>query len=250
LSISILIICIAIQRLLLFDRYAYQLHWLESYFNWLVNKVEYITEGHALVGVLILILPVIILFSLLFSMIYHSFGITAYYVANLILVWLCMDARNLSKKPYSNIRAADLFILTYERLFAVIFWFVVLGPSGLILYTATISLRNYLLAANHQNLLFYVMRIKALLDWAPIRLLGLSYAITGHFSSVFRLWPAHLRTGLSADSRLAVEYGCAALGINENILDKAQAEIVQLIDRALLFWLLVIGLLTLAFWMG
>lgn len=249
-SISIIIICLVLQRLFLFDRFAYQLHWLEVYFHWIINKVEYVMEGHAIVGVLILLMPLVIVFNLLFILVYHFFGIVTYYIVNLIFVWLCIDGRDLVKKPYPLARGADLFIFTYERLFAVIFWFVVFGPAGLILYTATISLRNFLLAESHQNLLSYVLKLKAVLDWAPIRLLGLSYAVVGHFSSVSKMWSTHLTTGLSTDSRLAVEYGCAALGVSESALDQVQTEAIQLINRALAFWLLVIALITLVFWLG
>lgn len=249
-SIIIIIICIVLQRLLAFDYYSYQLKWLEAYFRWLLNTVDYLTEGHALASVLILLMPVVIAFVLFYSLIYHFLGVFVYAIFNFILVWLCIDCRDLIKKPYPNLRTADFFVITYERLFAVIFWFVVFGPAGLILYTAVISLRNLLSAESHLNLLFYVLKIKAVLDWVPIRLMGLSYAIVGHFSSVSKLWSEQWQSRLSDDAGLVTEYGSAALGVHKSALNNLQLEVVQIINRALVFWLMVIGILTLVFWLG
>lgn len=249
-SIIIIIICLVLQRLLLLDRYTYHLQGLKGYFHWIVDKVEYVTEGHALAGMLILLLPIVIVFSLLFSLIYHFFGFWVYSVFNFFLLWLCMEGRNLNKKPYLNIPVAEVFVLTYERLFAVIFWFVIFGPAGLILYSATVSLRNFLLTENHTDLLGYVCKLKVLLDWLPIRLLGLSYAIVGHFASVTRVWARHIHTGVITDSRLVVEYGCAALGVHASALDRLYLEAVYLINRALLLWLTIIALFTLVFWLS
>lgn len=238
-----------IQRLLSFDRYSYQLSGLEAYCHWIVEKVEYVTQGHPLMGIFILLMPIVIIVSLFFTMVYHAFGMLAYYMLNFILVWLCMDGRDLAKKPYLNVRVADFFTLTYERLFAVIFWFILLGPAGLILYTATISLRNFLSAEGHDRLLSYALKLKALLDWAPVRLLGLSYGLVGHFTAVSSLWPTHLKGGSDSDARLVVEYGCAALGLSESALDQAQADVIHLINRALLLWLTVIAVVTLIFYL-
>ena len=239
-SISIILICLLLQRILKVEYFVYQLQWLELYFHWIVNKVEYVTEGHAGIGLLILLLPIIIVGILFFTLVYHLLGPIVYALVNLVLVWLCFDGRNQMSR--------DLLIISYERLFAVIFWFVIFGPGGLILYTTVIALRNYLLRTNHDNLLLYTLRLKAVLDWMPVRLLGLSYGLVGHFSSVSKLWQSHLQTGEN-DSHLVVEYGCAALGVHESALNNMQPEIVNLVNRALILWVLCIALLTLVFWL-
>lgn len=248
-SIGIIVICLLLQRLLSLDYYVYQLHWLEVYFRWVVDKVEYVSEGHAVVGLLILIMPLLIVFNLFFSLVYHFLGVVVYALGNFILVWLSIDGRDLSNKAYINVKSADLFVLTYERIFAAMFWFVIFGPAGLILYSAVISLRNFLVVEGHNNLLFYALKFKAILDWVPIRLLGLSYAIVGHFSSVSKLWQNHWQSGLQTDTPLAIECGSAALGVHPSALDNLRPEVIQIINRALVFWILTIGLLASVFWL-
>jgi|GEM_PF-1178255 len=247
-GIGIILICLFLQQILLFDWYTYQVHWLETYFTWMTRKVEYITQGHAIAGLLILLIPVIIIFNLLFILVYHLGGVPLYFILNLILLWLCMDGRNLIKKPYINASVEQLFVLTFERLFAVIFWFLIFGPAGLILYSAVIALRNFLQRQNHTHLLIYTILLKNIMDWAPTRLLALSFAIVGNFSSVSRIIRLHFRADLSSNLRIIIESGSAALGLTENALSGHAFEVVNLINRALLFWLITIGLLTTAFY--
>lgn len=241
-SICIVIVCLILQRLLGINYFVYQLQWLRAYFHWIITTVEYVTEGHAAIALLILLMPLIIVSTLFFSLIYHFLGVIVFGVVNFILVWVCIDGRRIMNR--------ELFIISYERLFAVVFWFVIFGPGGLILYTSVIVLRD-LFTIKHENLLFYTLRLKAILDWVPIRLVGFSYALVGHFSSVAKLWQTHLQTGLQGDdTHLVVEYGCAALGVHENALDKMQPEMADLVDRALILWLLCVGVLTILFWLA
>ncbi len=248
-SIIILFICLILQRMLAFNYGSYQINWLQAYFRWVIAKVEYVTQGHSIIGIIILLMPVLIVFNLFFTLIYHLGGVYVYAIFNFILVWLCIDGRDLIK-TFADLPPMELFVLSYERVFAVIFWFVVFGPAGLILYTSVISLRNCLQAEGHQSLLFYVLKLKAILDWAPVRLLGLSYAVVGHYSSVSKVWAVHWQGGLQSDAELTIEFGSAALGVNKSALNAMQPEVVQIIDRALIFWLITISLLTLAFWLG
>ena len=72
-------------------------------------------------------------------MVYYFLGIITY-MYNLILFWFVLiDCRDLLKN-LTLTTDSEFFILTYQRMFAVIFWFVVFGPFGLILYTVVISL--------------------------------------------------------------------------------------------------------------
>lgn len=66
-----------------------------------------------------------------------------------------------------------------ERLFGVIFWFVVLGPVGAVLYRLSQQLLSGY--ANDPALSRIAERMLYLLDWIPERFLAMSFAITGHF---------------------------------------------------------------------
>ena len=89
----------------------------------------------------------------------------------------------------------------FERFFAVVFWFVVLGPVGAFGYrftqlwlTSSAETNNNLeelspdmpkvqLEKNNQ-----IHHWLWLIEWPAVRILGLSYAITGNFSGCIQAW--------------------------------------------------------------
>ncbi len=161
-AISIILICLALHRVVLFDRYAYQLYWYESYFRWIIPRIEKLTQAHTWMTILAIVIPIVILVSLLFTLVYYLLGIITYYVLSVILFWVCFDGRDLVKKPYSLATVSELFILTYQRMFAVIFWFVIFGPFGLMLYTVVISLYVFLAAEGNPLLLLTAAKLRGL----------------------------------------------------------------------------------------
>ena len=103
-------------------------------------------------------------------------------------------------------------------------------------------------------------KILGVLDWVPVRLVGLSYALVGHFGSVFKSWLKKLLQGVSNTQELVAEWGMIALkqagtpDISTSTTQAApntqQAEAITLIDRSLIVWLVVILLVTFGFLLG
>lgn len=71
-----------------------------------------------------------------------------------------------------------------SRVFAVIVWFLLLGPLGAVLYRSACLLLAVEDAANRPSAL-WAMRLLGILDWLPVRLLALGYAVMGAFDGAF-----------------------------------------------------------------
>jgi len=70
----------------------------------------------------------------------------------------------------------------FERLFAVLFWFLLLGPIGALIY------RLVFLKREHTPSNALIARWLWLLEWPVARLVGFSFALTGNFSGCFDSW--------------------------------------------------------------
>lgn len=68
----------------------------------------------------------------------------------------------------------------FERMFAVLFWFFVLGPMGALLYRLTFIYSREIQPEND-----LARRLRWILEWPAVRLLGLSFALTGNFVGCF-----------------------------------------------------------------
>lgn len=251
------LICLGIQRFLKFSSDAYNKDWAKAYYHWLTSKTSSITAG-GLAGAAILLLPLVIAVGLVFSIVSIFLGSVGYYLLSIIWLWYCVDGRDFNQSPLANGNAKDLFLHSYQYLFAVIFWFMLLGPVGLALYIATLKLHTVMASdkdSQSQNCLKFTNKILGVLDWVPLRLLGLSFAMVGHFGAVFKLWLNELLHGIKETQQQAVEWGLAALkstpGQGTTTTAKNNnTEVITLIDRSLLIWLVVLALLTIGYMVG
>lgn len=131
----------------------------------------------------------------------------------------------------------------FERFFAVVFWFVVIGPIGAWLYRLTqLWQHKYQNPSIEQWLLW--------LEWPAARVLALSYAITGNFSACLNGVKGSLLSfsDNAKDTLLPAVLG--SLSVDDSVpqtrdITRRELEaIARLLSRTLWFWLGVIAIAT------
>lgn len=234
-SFIVILVCLSAQWFMGLGSSMYQFHWAGSYVKWMGQQFSKLMKGHGLFGVLVLVLPILIVVSLIFTFVYHVLGHVGYLVLSLLLLWYCVDVAILRQKP-ATASAADLFLNSYQKIFAPLLWYFVFGPVGLTLYVVVAILRVEL---RDQH---YFVITQGVLDWVPIRVVGLTFALAGNFGAVFKLWMSNLLQGVSDNQDQVVTFGESATGSDSHAMD--------LIRRTLLIWLVIMALITLGRWFG
>lgn len=250
-ALLVILIGLVVQRYLHFLSVDYRWAWFDRYFIWMAEKVEPVTKGHALLRLAILVLPPVLMVGILFGIIYHLTGLVGYFILSAIWFWYCVDGRDTQKRPYTMQSPNVLLDNGYRTVFGVIFWFAVFGPLGLTLYymvTCVCDELSRLKDERMQSTLAYGLKVQAILDWVPARLLALSFAVVGHFSKVMGVWLKQLLSGLDAGITLLRACATAALDAAEQS-DQLTA-MYNLLNRALLVWLFIIALVTLGIFLG
>ena len=74
---------------------------------------------------------------------------------------------------------------SFERLFAVVFWYLVLGPAAALLYHMTVLYRLRVVLDHESDAGRLVLRLGYLLEWVPARLLALTFSLAGDFVASF-----------------------------------------------------------------
>ena len=244
-DLLIILMVISVQRFLHILSVPYRLDWVGHYYDWCERQIEYTTKGHGLLGLAILVVPVMLFSSIVFSIVFHLFGFVGYALVSLVLFWYCTDARDLLKQPYAGLGPVETLVQVTQSLFGPIFWFVVFGPLGLMFYYLVHYFKEYLIMredAESRELELYSQKVGAALDWVPARLFAFCFALLGHFSAVFKEWFRLAPTGI--DPRLTIVIDCAKPVVS------TQDEAVSLIDRSLAAWLIVIALITVSSFFG
>jgi AmpE protein len=183
--------------------------------------------------------------------------------------------RELPENSEAAMRAVEsaVFVQANNRLFAVIFWFVVLGPLGPLgawTYRVTDLIRRRAVLnavaqdtddgnADASRIQSAAAALHALLAWVPARLTAMGYAIGGHFDAALDAWrtPGEIPESSSAEAseNLLARVGIGALALEE-VDDESVAErsvrgataANALVFRLLLIWVVVIAALTLYGW--
>ncbi len=164
-----------------------------------------------------------------------------------------------------------VFVQANNRLFAIIFWFVALGPFGPLgawAYRTTDLIRRRAVfnaardeedAGTSARIRDAAVMLHGWFAWIPARLTAIGYGIAGHFDGALGAWrtrqePAPNTTSEASEMLLA-RVGVGALALH----DRDDEELVErgvrgasaankLVFRLLLIWAVVIAALTLYGW--
>jgi adenosylcobinamide-phosphate synthase len=190
--------------------------------------------------------------------------------ARAVLSQWCGTAHpSLTSSEVARLAIEGALMGSHRNVFGVMFWFVVLpGPSGAIAY------RVAELVAEHWNVTRkdlgtfgdFSKRAFAALDWLPVRITALAFAIVGDFEDAVYCWRTQAARWADPLAGIVIASGAGALGVRlgmpvarDGVLedrpemgtgDDADTAFldstVGLIWRALVLWLVLLGLVTLA----
>mgnify|MGYP001814436324 FL=1 len=180
---------------------------------------------------------------------------------------------NLPDSPLERIRCVEeaVCIQANNRLFAVIFWFVLLGPLGPLgawAYRVTDLVRRRAVfqagrgegdVAQITPLRDAAVALHGWLAWIPARLTAIGYAVAGHFDAALAAWRSgtEAATGTTSENseRLLARVGTAALALEAGADEDLTARGVRgataakrLVFRLLLIWAVIISAMTLYGW--
>jgi len=179
---------------------------------------------------------------------------------------------DLPDDPLERIRSVEAAVCVQanNRLFAVIFWFVVLGPLGPLgawLYRVTdlIRRRAVFRAGRGQGAPEAGERVRdaalmlhGWLAWIPARLTAIGYAVAGHFDAALAAWRtpggAPGATPSESSERLLARVGVGALALDDDDDDltargvRGASAANRLVFRLLLIWAVIIAAMTLYGW--
>ena len=262
-----------------------QLTWFSRYSDWLENKLVQSSFWNSAVGVIItlagpLLLIVLIdygLSELFFPLSYifalavllNSFGpifldqsLDAYVEA--LDAGDDVQARHYAGELCHSVAAPDpekdeqeiigsIFIDANERLYAVIFWFIVLGPFGAMLYRLVNSLK-FKYQDVHGAYADSVKHLNHILNWPSVRLIALGNALAGNMIEAMEAWRGNDDSSFNVNETVLISSGFGALqyrpgtDTQEDDMDRSYwiRAAQGLINRTLIVWLTVLGIMTIA----
>lgn len=151
-----------------------------------------------------------------------------------------------------------------DAIFGAIFWFVLLGAPGVVLYRLvnTLDAMWGYRSERYRDFGWAAARLDDLLNWLPARLTALAYAMVGNRSLAWRCWREQGDRSDSPNAGVVMASGAGALAIqlggptvyrgallDKPVLGEGAApcgedieRAIGLVQRALLLWLVLIAI--------
>lgn len=192
----------------------------------------------------------------------------------LLSAWRGTPCHELNAEEVARVTIEEALLASHHYVFGVMAWFVItmllgLGPAGAVLY----RLAQFLNArwgkkgdAEFGAFGAFARQAYHWMEWLPLRLTAITFAIVGDFEGTVYCWRTQARSWPDPEAGIVLASGAGALGVRLGlpipqgglpldrpelgIGDEADADFMQstvgLVWRALVFWMVLLLLLGLA----
>jgi len=183
----------------------------------------------------------------------------------LLGTWRGEPAAHRSREEVVRLAIEEGFAASHRHVFAVLFWFVLLpGPSGAILYRMTAFLARRW--AGKGEFGRFAGRVLYLLEWPAARLTAASFAVVGDFEDAVYCWRTQAGAWPDPNLGIVMAAGAGALGVKlgmplteiDGLAPRSELGLgeaadapsldsaVGLVWRALVVWVFLLAILSLA----
>lgn len=155
------------------------------------------------------------------------------------------NAASTSPDQQTNDVTRAILHVANERIFATIFWFVLLGPFGAMTYRLISELSKQI---EYDELAEFSAFIHSLMAWIPARMLAMGYALTGNFDSAYQAYKDRAITSdiTQGNNEILVSTGLGAMRNLELENEIAKIYAAQaLIMRGIIVWIGMLAVMTL-----
>ncbi|KTD11387.1 regulatory signaling modulator protein AmpE [Legionella jamestowniensis] len=250
-KLFVIVLCLLSERYLVHTVSHNRFYWFSSYFIGISEKLR--TTDTSLFSQALILLAVVLPPIVLLWIIFYIFGPIVFglvgLLLNLVIFYYCLGPEN----PFYPVRAEDetqdneglvgnYFAKVNGQLFAVIFWYIVTGPLGIVFY------RLVSLCRAHQSTTQLAQDITDVMDWIPARLTALLYLLVGNFQKGIHFFMQMFFSVPEKNDILLSNGGLLAARTNEN--DPVPIPYAEsLVEHALVVYLVFLALFTLVSWL-
>jgi len=187
------------------------------------------------------------------------------------------SAERLSADEIARSAILRALLLVHRHVFGVFVWYVIFGPVGAVLYRITEYAARLWSRPEAERFGEFARSVFAVIDWLPVRLTALGFAIVGNFEDAMYAWRSGSARWGDEAGAIVLAAGGGAMGLSlaggvdspvvvdtAGLGDAADADpglrrevraehlkaAVGLVWRAMVLWLVLLLLFSVAMWVA
>jgi len=203
----------------------------------------------------------------------------------LLTEWTGQDTSGMDTGEISRVAVEQALLTTHRTVFGVFFWFLMpIGPACAVMYRVAEYLArawNEPVHLKNESFGRFAARAFYWIDWIPVRMTAIAFAVVGNFEDAIYAWRNFANRWKDEAVGVILSSGGGAMGVrlgspaetalevptlDASMVDPQSVEVdvlpgeaptvrtlqstVGLVWRALLLWMLLLLLLSLASWLG
>ena len=129
-----------------------------------------------------------------------------------LATWQACETGAYSDKEVARVGIEATLRHAHHDLFAPLFWFLLLGPAGALLYRLAYLLKNAW-GGNNNDFCHFSQRLFDWLDWLPARFTAGSFAVVGDFEDAVYCWRTQAASWPNQAIGIILASGAGALGV-------------------------------------
>lgn len=248
-KLFVIVLCLLSERYFIHRVSHNRFYWFASYFQTIrqhLSQTGSLQAGFILVAI---VFPIVLLTWLLLFIFGHlAYGLVGL-LLNIAIFYYCLGPGN----PFYPVReegtvdgaevaAGRYFAKVNGQLFAVVFWYIVAGVTGILVY------RLISLCQEYEPTEKLAKQLTALFDWIPARLTVFLYLLVGNFQQGVHFFIQKFFSTPARNERLLTEVGLLAAGTKEGeAVQLPYAE--NLVEHAMIVFLVFLAFFALVAWL-
>jgi adenosylcobinamide-phosphate synthase len=126
--------------------------------------------------------------------------------------WRGGDPSGFDARGIATVTIEQLFAHSHRQTFGVLFWFVLLGPAGAVLFrlASILSLRWREASLEFSSAAANIFHV---LNWVPQRLTAVTYAVVGNFEDAMYCWRTQVPAWPDPEESIVLTAGAGAMGV-------------------------------------
>ena len=240
----VIILCLLSERFLIHVSSHHRFNWFMDYSNAVASRLSGFSPWIVLTAIIFPLVFIVWIVLHLFESVF--FGLAGF-ILSLVIFYYCLGPANpfypIRENPEEELdnEAVGAYLAqANEQLFAVLFWYIVLGPVSIVLYRL-LSLCQGQPAGSP-----IARQLLDIFDYLPARLTALLYLFAGNFQPGFTYFCKSFFALPSNNQKLVRDCGLAAIGKE---VPKTMLNVEQLVEHVTVILLVFLALFTMVSWM-